>query len=197
MVRGPRLKCCKKFAKADLIWVFFFYKGTKRHPQRGSVIPPAFGRRTVLNWPIFSTRHSQKCFEKQNKDQVCVFVWGLKITFCKAATSPVWIFWKKKEKSAIKQWPAHGRCGHMTVPWAFQSRRSWASGSAADVVIIACISSCRRNPATWSMANFHFHHHLKLCRQVEELHSSAHMWWMIKLDKWLALLNCPFQRDAH
>lgn len=28
----------------------------------------------------------------------------------------------------------------MTVPWAFQSSRSWESRSAADMVIIACIS---------------------------------------------------------
>lgn len=30
--------------------------------------------------------------------------------------------------------------GHMTVPWAFQSGRSWESRPAADMVIIACIS---------------------------------------------------------
>lgn len=84
--------------------------------------------------------------------------------------------------------------GHMTVPWAFQSSHSWESRSAADMVIIACIH-VHRNSATWSMAKFH--HHLKLCRQVEESRSSAHMWWMIKLDKWFALLNCPIQCDAH
>lgn len=176
--KGPRgsFKMLRKSVKADLMC---FYKGTKEHPQRASVIFRRLADGLCWTGPLFSPRYSQKC--------VC----ALKMTLCKAPTNSVWIF----EKYAIKHWPVDGWCGHMTVPWAFQSRRSWAYRSAADVVIIACISCYGVIRRPRSMASFH--HHLKLCRQVEELRSSAHVWWMIKLDKWFALLNCPFQRDAH
>lgn len=162
-----------------------FYKSTKKYPESASVISPAFGRLPGLNWPIVSPHYSQMCLKK---GQACV---KFENYFLQSSASSIWIL----EKYAIKHWPAHGFCrtrdcsvGVSKQSLLGVSAGSWHGNYCLHFMLL-------RNSATWSMANFH--HHLKLCRQVEELRSSAHMWWMIKVDKWFALLNCPFQRDAH
>lgn len=75
-------------------------------------------------------------------------MWSLKITFCKARPAQY-----GSEKNMQLNTGLHTDCvGHMTVPWAFQSSHSWGSRSAADMVIIACISCytvIRRHDQWW------------------------------------------------
>lgn len=179
------LKCCRKSVKAD---VMCFMKALRNILKVPLLFSSVWQTDCVELAYCFTPLQSNVFKKKEEKGQACV---KFENYFLQSSTSSIWIL----EKYAIKHWPAHGLCRthDCSVGVSKQSLLGVSVGSWHGNYCLHFM--LHRNSVTWSMANFH--HHLKLCRQVEESRSSAHMWWMIKLDKWFALLNCPFQCDAH